>query len=153
MRVPSDILIQQSQARPQYWSVTPDLYRETFKLLDKHTKVLLWQLGAGDVQLPSLVQRSSGSPNILYPCSQANLTMSPYCRPTPIMKVCWGESRLGHQIPIDSVSYQAKLVNSLLNGNGVIVTISPIFCLTLTLRKTSRPGTVLHAGGTGCSVN
>ena len=101
--------------------------------------------------MASLVQRSSGSPNILYPCSQANLTMSPYCRPTPIMKVCWGESRLGHQIPIDGVSYQAKWVYSLLFG--VIVMISPVFCLTLTLRKTSRPGTVLHAGGTGCSVN
>lgn len=99
--------------------------------------------------MPCLVQRSSCTPNILYPCSQANLTMSPYWRPTPIMKVCWGESRAGHQIPIeiiDNCNARDKRGDDCQDSRGTIT------LLTLALWELSGPGPVLQTDGAGWAV-
>ena len=62
-------------------------------------KILLWHDGGGKFHCPDWRQSSSCSPNILNPGSQANLTISPNCLPTPIINVFWGESIVGHQTP------------------------------------------------------
>ena len=63
-------------------------------------EIILEQVGGGEFHVPACVQRISRLPNILYPCSHENLTMSPNCLPTPIINVFCGESIVGHQTPL-----------------------------------------------------